>query len=109
MQEKFIKPDFYPDINHFLESTDNAYSVSSKGMEELVFKVRALTGLDYDVSKSMVRYFFQEIRNSMLRGEIVTLRGLGRFLISSPAVSNNIRSVFPRFKLYRKFSRKLNE
>jgi len=101
-------PDFYPDIEEYLESTTNKKSVSSKGLEELVFKVRAATGLDYDVAQQLVRHFFQEIRNAMLRGDIVVLRGLGKFFVSSP-LHGNKEHIFPKFEPYKSLSDRLND
>lgn len=101
--------DFYPDIYEYLDSTDNTRSVSSKDLDELIYKVRAATGLDYDIASNLVRYFFQEIRNSMLKGDIVTLRGLGKFMVSSPINTGNKQNIFAKFEPYKQFSEKLNE
>ncbi len=101
-------PDFYPDIHHYLESVENSRSVSAKGLEEIIFKVRASTGLSYDVSSSLVKHFFQEVMNGMLRGDIVTLKGLGKFYVSSPKTGNK-STIFPKFEPYHRLVEELNE
>jgi len=99
---------FYPDIHEYLETVENRKSVSAKGLEETALKVRAATGLDNDVSSDIVKHFYQEIRNSMLRGDAVVLRGLGKFFISSPR-SGNKAKVFPKFEPYDNLLDGLNE
>ena len=101
-------PDFYPDIHEYLESVENSRSVSAKGLEEIIFKVRASTGLSYDVSAALVKHFFQEVMNGMLRGDIVTLKGLGKFYVSSPKTGNKT-VIFPKFEPYHKLVKELNE
>lgn len=101
-------PDFYPDIHEYLESVENSRSVSAKGLEELIFDVRASTGLSYDVASTITKYFLQEIMNGMLRGDTVTIRGLGKFFVSCPK-NGNKSLIFPKFEPYRKFIQELNE
>ena len=100
---------FLPGIEEYLETANNKKSVSSKGLEEIICQIQIKTGLDYKTSASVLEMFFQEIRNSMLRGEIVTIRSLGKFFVSSPLSSNNKRRVFPVFKPYKKLIKKLND
>lgn len=100
-------PDFYPDIDEYLDCYDNAKSVSTKGLDEIIYKVRAFTGLDYDVCARIVKLYFQEIRNAMLRGDVVVVKGLGKFFVSSP-LHGNKEYIFPKFELYKEFSKKLN-
>lgn len=100
---------FLPTIHDYLDSIDNKKSVSAKDLEEFVEQVQIKTGLDYDTSALIVKNFFQEIRNSMLRGEIITLRGLGKFFIASPLTNSTKKRVFPSFKPYKKLIEKLND
>lgn len=100
-------PDFYPDIYEHLELSDNSKSVSTKGLDELILIVRASTGLNYDVCLTLVKYFFQEIMNGMLRGDKITLKGLGKFYIASPLTGN--RNIIPRFIPYKSLTNVLNE
>lgn len=99
---------FLPDIHDYLESINTSKSVSAKGLEDLVFRVRAKTGLNTDICTAIVSLFFHEIRNSMLKGDIVTIRGLGKLYVSSPKHKNKKR-VFPKFKPYKKLIRRMND
>ena len=101
-------PDFYPDLEEYLSSKENSKSVTTKGLESFIYKVRAHTGLDYDVANKIVRLYFQEIRNAMLRGDIVVIKGLGKFYISSP-LHGNVKQIFPKFETFKQLSEKLNE
>lgn len=103
-----MAPDFYPDIHEYLETVENKKSVSAKGLEEMVLKVRAQTGLSQDICLEIVKYFFQEMRNAMLRGDQVTLRGLGKMYIASPRTGSK-RKIFPKFEPYDKLLSKVNE
>ena len=100
-------PDFYPDINEFLEITDNKWSIKPDGLEELIYRLCAYTGLEYDICSRLVCAYFKEIRNSMLRGEAVGLKNFGSFLMVSPKTGSS-RQIFPKFKSSKEFSRKLN-
>ena len=89
--------DFYDDIYEFLESTDIKKSVDVKDFDDLIHKIRAKTELSYDASYLVLKYFFQEIRSCMLRGDTVTLGEFGKFFISRPKTGNK-QKVFPKFK-----------
>lgn len=103
------EPEFYPDIHDYLDSVDNSKSVNVKDFEDLIYKIRAYTGLSYDASHLVLKSFFQSIRNAMLRGDIVALSGFGKFFISSPQNTNNKHRVFAKFVPYAQLSDKLNE
>lgn len=77
-------PDFYPDIHEFLQSSENAKSVKTQGIEDLAYYVRAVTGLEHSICLEIVRLYFQEIRNYMVNGDEVSLRNLGMFKIIRP-------------------------
>ena len=108
MKKQDDKGQFYPDINDYLDSTDNSKSVDVKGLEEFVYKICAFTGLSYDESSLVLKNFFQCIRNSMLRGDIVSLNSFGKFFVSSPKCSNNKEQIFIKFEPYPKLSKKVN-
>lgn len=101
--------DFLPNIHEYLETANTQRAVSAKGLDEMVYRICARTGLDESICATIVSMFFHEIRNSMLRGDRVTIRGLGKFLISSPRNTKNKVRVFPKFKAYRKFKKRLND
>jgi len=98
----------YEDIFEYLESANNSRSVNLKGLDELVYKVHASTDLSKEASAIVVKLFFQEIRNIMLRGECVVLRDVGKFYISSPKCSGNKKQIFPKFKPYQKLITRIN-
>ena len=100
--------DLLPNIDEYLENVDTVRSVSSKGLEELVFKVRAKTGLDIEVCEAIVAGFFQEIRNTILRGDIVKINGLGRFFVAGPCSGNKER-VFPKFITSKTLKKAMND
>ncbi len=101
-------PNFYPDIHEYLEGIQNKKSVSAKDLGEMVLKVRAQTGLSREICSEIVKYFFQEMRNAMLRGDQVTLRGLGKLYIASPRTGSR-KKIFPKFDPYNKLLSKTNE
>lgn len=98
-----------PGIEEYLETVENKKSVSSRDLEDFIIQVQIQTGLNTHTSTAIVKAFFSEIRNSMLRGDIVVLRDLGKFFISSPRNSKNKERVFPVFKPYKKMIRRLND
>ena len=99
------KLEFLPDIDDYLESMSTPVQVA--GIEDIVDQVAAKTGLDLESATIVVQSIFQEIRNAMLKGETVTLRGFGEFYVSSPKNGNKVR-VFPKFKPYKSLTRKMN-
>lgn len=103
------EPEFHPDIYDYLESVENSKSINVNGFEELIYKIRAHTGLSFEASSLVLKHFFQDIRSAMLRGDIVALSGFGKFFISSPKNTNNKQKIFAKFKAYPPLSNKLNE
>jgi len=96
-------PELLPDIEEYLESVDENAPVSPKGLDELIYKVRASTGLSKDTCSILITLFFQEIRNQMLRGNIISLKGFGKFLIAKRS-----KKIFPKFKPSKWLKNKLN-
>lgn len=103
-----MTPDFFPDIHEYLETVHSKKSVSSKDLDEMALKVRAQTGLSRDICLEIIKYFFQEIRNAMLRGDQVTLRGFGKMYIASPRTGSR-KKIFPKFEPYDKLLSKIND
>lgn len=85
-----------PDIDEYLEQIDDNIPVDSKGLEELILKIRAQTGLEIDSVKIIVQQFFQEIRNQTLKGNSVVIKSFGKLYISSPK-NGNKKKVFVKF------------
>lgn len=99
--------DFYPDVDDYL--AQNTRSITSKGLEEFILRVRARTGLDEKIATEITKIFFEEIRSSMLQGDIVTIRGLGKFSVASPKNKTSKKKTFCRFKPYKKLTERLND
>lgn len=102
------KIDFLPDISQYLEQIDNSKSVSSKGLEELMYKINASTGIGAATSSVIIKLFFQEVRNAILRGDLVVLGGFGKFFLATPQNTKNKKRIFPKFKPYKKLIKKMN-
>src|SRR5689334_924227 len=101
------KDDFYPDIEQYLESVQNNTSVSSAGLDELIYKINAITNLGYQASAILLATIFQEIRNSILRGEQVSLQDFGKFFISD-SYRGKKRYRYLKFKAANSFIKKIN-
>jgi len=101
-------PEFYPDIHEYLEGVQNKKSVSAKDLDEMTLRVRAHTGLPREICSEIVKHCFQEMRNAMLRGERVTLRGLGKLYIASPRTGSR-KKIFPKFEPFDRLLSKVNE
>ena len=92
------KPKLLPDIFEYLETLDNKHSISVKDLEDVILNIRAFTGLSREASELVLKHSFQEIRNAMLRGDIVTIRNFGNFFVASPRNATSKRKIFPKFK-----------
>lgn len=108
-KSKVEKPELLPGIEEYFESLDNNLPISTVGLEQVVGAVMAKTNLNEFDSNEIVRLFFQEIRNSLLKKSIVDIRSLGRFYVSSPKTSGNTKKVFVKFKPKKSLIRKMNK
>ena len=93
----------------FIGSIYDGRAVTLDGLDELVFKLHANSNISMDLCKVIIRSFFQEIRTSMLKGDVVSLRGFGSFYVSSPLVTGNKVQVFAKFDPHKGLMDKLNE
>lgn len=100
------KEDLLPDIEEYLKSVDDNIPVSISGLEFLVAKVVANTGLPEETCKILVREIFQQIRNEVLDGNCVVIKGLGKFFITH---KNNKKKMFIKFKTFKKLKNRLND
>lgn len=96
-----------PNIDEYLEQIDDNISIDSKGLEELCYKIRASTGLEIDIVKIIVRSFFQEIRNEILKGNSIIIQSFGKIAVSSPKTGNK-KKVFIKFTPLKNLLGKLN-
>lgn len=103
--------DLLPDIHDFLEIDDNQYAVSTEGLEEIVLRLRTKIPLEKDILDQMTAWFFSEIRNSMLRGELVHIRDFGNFFISNSKIKKTYKNkkIIPTFKPHKKLLKRLND
>jgi hypothetical protein len=102
-------PDLHDSIHDYLESFGSFGVISAKGLDELVYKIHAYTGVGYDVAREIVRLFFTEIRSGILRGDTVMLAQFGKFYPALFPLSNGKKSLFPRFKAYTELSNRVSD
>ena len=103
------KPELLQDIEEFMESLDHNLPVSIDNLDHIVGAILSKTKLNEHDAKVIVRLFFQEIRNSLLRKNKVDIRTLGSFYISSPCTTNNLKKIFVKFKQKKSLKDKLND
>ena len=101
-------PEFLPDISEYLEQFENSKSVNAKGLDEIIYRMHASTGVNKETCVLIIKTYFQEIRNAILRGDMVVLAGLGKFFLSSPKNSKNKKKIFPKFTPYKTLIKKMN-
>lgn len=99
---------FYPDIDDYLGKVSNHQAVTTQGLEDLIKRVESFTGLSSEAATIVVRTYFQEIRNAVLKGEEVLLTGIGKLYINSPSVSKNKKAVTLKFVMNKGLKNKLN-
>ena len=97
-----------PGIDEYLSYRGNGCPVDVAELDHISESITAYCGFTKDQSNRILTLFFQEIRSAMLSGNVVDIRGLGSFFISSPSVTSNTKKVFPKFKAKRSLSRRLN-
>ena len=97
-----------PGIEEFLASQGDKLPVEVSELDHLTDAVVAYTGLTKDQSSRILSLVFQEIRTSMINGESVDIRGLGTFLVSSPATTKTRKKVFAKFKPKRSLLNRMN-
>ena len=101
--------EFLPDIFEYLEQENNSKTIRIKNLDEIVYKMHASTALSKEACEIILQLFFQEIRNGMLRGDLIILRDFGKLQLMSPKTSNSKKRIFPKFIIDRKLKRKLND
>ncbi len=67
------------DIIQFLEKAQTSSSTTTDGLEDLVARIRIYTGFDEEIASLIVCYYFDEIKNILLRGDSINIRGYGTF------------------------------
>lgn len=97
-----------PNIESYLQNNNYNAPINVSNNQELIYKVIASTGLNYESAKIIIEYIFEEIRNQIFNNKIVIIKKLGKFLISSP-INGTKKKIFIKFKPYKELMRKLNE
>jgi nucleoid DNA-binding protein len=96
MEEQDLKIELPPDIFNYLNSMSNDDPVSIKeNNEEILFKVKAKTGLDIEKIEIVLNTIFQEIRNKLSSGESISLNPLGVLAIKK--TTNSTVKFYPKF------------
>lgn len=90
--------DLLPNIYDYLESSENGKPISIFGLNDLILLVCSRTGLNKKISSAIIKILFHEIRNGMLRGDIIKIKELGNFLIACPYNSTTKSRIFPKFE-----------
>lgn len=107
MKEISTNPeDFFETIDQYLSSTTK--EISSKGLEEIISKVRSRTGLSEDIATEIIKKTFEEIRSAMLRKDIVSFPGFGKFYIANPENKTSKKRIFCKFAPYKKYIKSIN-
>jgi len=97
-----------PGIEEYLASRGNGCPIDVSELDHISESLVAYCGFTKEQSRRILALFFQVIRSYMLNGQVVDIRGLGSFFISSPSVTSNSKKIFPKFKVKRSLSKRLN-
>lgn len=96
----------FPDIFDYINAT-NAVEVSTEGLEEMIAYVRAHTGLPLFHATTVVKYYFQGLRDGIVKGEKPPMKNMGWFTTKYP--KDNKNHVKIRYRLYYKFKKRIRE
>ena len=99
---------YLPDIDDFFERIDHGAPVSIGNFDDIVETICEKTTLNKFQAELVLRLYFQEIRNAIVRGEKVTIRLFGNLFVTSPKTSGSKRQVFVKFGPSKSLIRKLN-
>lgn len=69
-------------LNELMAENNGAFTLTKAELAELLF---AQVGLNKREAKEMVEAFFEEIRNSLEKGDLVKLSGFGNFSVRDKA------------------------
>ena len=97
----------FSDIDQYLEQISDNDPVTAEGLDDLIYKIIVHTGLNYESCKILVKNYFQEIRNAMLRGDIVYLNNIGKLYIRCPKNGTSKRNVVPIIKPFKNLLNKV--
>lgn len=103
------KDNLLPDIYDYLESVDLDSAVANKDVDDIVNDLVTRTHLTKDVAKIIVETFFQEIRNNMLRGNIIKFHHFGNLYVASPKNKKSKKRIFAKFAPSKSLLNKMNK
>ena len=103
------KPNFLPGIEQYLEQVIDKNSITTKELDYLIYRMCGVTGLKYETSKIIVRTCFQEMRNAVLRGDVISITDFGKLFLSSPKTTNSKKRIFVKFKPYKTLLKEIND
>lgn len=101
--------DFLPDIDDYLSESYDIKHVSSHHLDDMILTICSRVGVDENIVRTVVEYFFNEIRNKMLAGYMVKFANFGRFFISSPKTTKSRKKIEIKFKPSKQFIKKIND
>lgn len=97
---------FFETIDQYLSA--NTKEISSSGLEEIISKVRSKTGLEEDIATEIVKSFFEETRSAMLRSDMVSFPGFGKFYIANPGNKTSKKRIFCKFAPFKQYIKSIN-
>lgn len=97
-----------PGIEEYLASRGNGQPIEVQELKHITDALVAFSNLSEEQANRILVLFFQEIRSSILKGEIVNIRRLGTFLMSSPKITGTKRKIFPKFIPKYSLTKRLN-
>lgn len=94
------------DFEEFLKSINDNSPINVKKLDKLIYKIKSYTGLDEKFCKIIVQSLFQEIKNEIVRGNVINIRSFGKFFIYFSNKKTNKKIV--KVHLFSKIKKKFN-
>jgi nucleoid DNA-binding protein len=76
-----------PGIEEYSEQVSGNIPISFWDQKEFLYHIRAKTGLEISVIEIILKEYFQEIRNSLLRKKEAVIFGIGRLVLGKRKVN----------------------
>jgi hypothetical protein len=78
MSENKQEKELPPDIENWFDITDANVPIDCFDQEELIYNIRAKTGLEFDAIRLVLKEYFEKIRNIIANKENVNINGIGK-------------------------------
>jgi hypothetical protein len=75
-----------PGIEEYSEQASGNIPISFLDQKELLYFVRARTGLETSVIEKILREYFQEVRTELLKNKEIMIKGLGKLILGKRIV-----------------------